>query len=276
MSKFYNRIIIEDDSNFIFLPSGTYPEEYIGLIDPIIYPNYYLENIKPWKDKGDYSNSRFDNWNIIEEESYPIQEYWEFIPDSIRLFGNVYEKIPNNIAVSSYGRIYDYASKTAIPTYMRKDGYLGVFNMMALHRIILYTFSPISNFLDMTVDHKNLNVTDNHLWNLQWMNIYDNIMRSINLENRTNPYFKKGLENSRGTMSDLQVELCCRALLTHKYSYSQIAYAIGITERQVKHIRDCDCHIDICKKYGIDKDNFDYRHLKGNTEKILPLIEEIQ
>lgn len=64
------RIVV--DSNFIFLPSETYPEEYINPTQCILYSTYYLDNTKSRLDKKDYSNSRFDN--------YPLNEYWEFIP----------------------------------------------------------------------------------------------------------------------------------------------------------------------------------------------------
>lgn len=276
MSGFRNRISI-DDSKFIFLPSGTFPTDYVNLYPALLYPSYFLDYIKPWKDAGDWSGSRFDNWtlgNIID--NYPIQEYWEFIPDSIRQFGKKYTTIPSNICISTFGRIYDYETKTAIPTYMRKDGYLGVFGMMALHRIVLYTFCPIANFLEMTVDHIDMNATNNCLWNLRWLSMYDNIKRSVDLGNRTNPYFQKGEANNQSTATAWQVELACRALMTHRYNYQQIAYATGLSVRQVKHLRDCDGWIDICQKFGLDKNNFDYRHLKAQTEQVLPLLEAIQ
>ena len=270
--KYTKRCEYIDDSKFIFLESGTFPTEYMWLNPAVYYPNYFMNVIYPWKNSGDYSNSRYDNWNIYC--NYPVQEYWEMVPESIKLFGNSYEtNIPDGTCVSTYGRIYNFNTKIPTPVYKRKDGYLGVFNMMALHRIILYTFNPIDNFLEMTVDHKNMVTTDNQLWNLRWMSMYDNIRRSVDEGNRTNPYFKKGNDNIHSTMTEYQAELCCRSLLTHKYSYKQIAFAIGITERQVKHIRDCDCHIDICEKYDMKNNNFDYRHLKYNSEKILPLLD---
>ena len=197
-------------------------------------------------------------------------------PNSLRNISESYNRIPENICVSSFGRVYDYNTKTFFPTYLRKDGYLGIFGMMALHRIILYTFNPINNFINMTVDHINLNTTDNCLWNLRWMSMHDNIRRSIDSGNRTNIYFKKGQDNIHSTITDYQVELCCRALNTHKYSYIQIAQALNMTVRQVKHIKEYDSHQDICEKYNLQNNSFDYRHLKKNTEFILPLLEEIQ
>ena len=74
------RIVV--DSNFTFLPSGTYPEEYINLTQCILYQTYYLDNIKPRLDKKDYSNFRFDNYSIgVNIDNYPLNEYWEFIPN---------------------------------------------------------------------------------------------------------------------------------------------------------------------------------------------------
>ena len=267
-----NRIDV-DDKNFIFLESGTYPQEYIGLEPVLYFPNYYNDTIKPWKDGKDYSNSRFDTLAMTSSFQYPVKEYWERVPDSIRSFGRAYVTIPDNIYVSSYGRIYDASNKTAVPIYLRKDGYLGVFHMIALHRIILYTFCPVPNFLDLTVDHKNFVTIDNCLWNLRWMSSYDNIRRSIDMGNRTNPYFQKGSNNIRSTMTEYQAELCCRALRSHLYNYQQIAYALGITVRQVKHIKDCDVHLDICEKYDMQNNDFDYRRLKNNKDNILPLLD---
>lgn len=261
---------IVNDQNFIFLQSGIFPEEYKMLSNALFYPSYFVDVIKPWKNSKSHANSRVDNFNI---DQYPIVEYWEMVPDSIRNFGKPYSNFPCNIAVSSFGRIYDFSRKETVPVYLRKDGYLGVFNM-ALHRIILYTFNPIDNFLSMTVDHKNMVTVDNCLWNLQWLNVYDNIQRSIELGNRTNPYFQKGCKNIRSTMDEYHAELCCRALLTHNYSYDQIAFALGISPRQVKHIRDMDCHIDICEKYNMKNNNFDYRSIsKTNIDHVLPLYD---
>lgn len=255
-----NRITpqIIDDSNFAFLETGTYPTDYIGLCPMVYYQNYYSDNIAPLKSTDSRIYTRYNLPYFLNVNSPMVIEYWEKVPKEILSESSYY---PDNIYASSFGRIYNRDSKILYTLHIRKDGYVG-FKNTPVHRIILYTFCPIENYKDMTVDHKSFNVTENYLWNLQWKSLRDNINRSYPDSN--NLYFKSGERNIHSTMSDYEAELVCAALATHKYNYDTISKAIGVSKRAIKHIADLDSRIDLGIKYGLDE-KFDYRSVRNNN-----------
>lgn len=262
---------IIDDSNFIYLPTGTYPQDYIGLAPMMVYHNYYQDVIKPWTllNKRPYITYQLpENLNV---NAGIVYEYWERIPEEIISKSDIQRGKFNkeNIYVSSFGRIFNRKLKKFLTTYIRKDGYVGYGNT-PVHRIVLYTFCPREDFKSLTVDHLSCNVTENYLWNLSWKNIKDNIMRSREL-GHINPWFKNGETNKNSTVSDFTVELICMALATKQYNYHQIAYMANVTPRFVKHIKDGDCRRDIAEKYGILDMKFDFRSVTRDTTPILPL-----
>ena len=262
-----------DDSNFIYLPTGTYPQDYIGLQPMVIYHNYYQEITKPWitLEKRPYIIYQLpENLNV---NAGIVYEYWEKVPIEIISKSDISRnRYCNDIYVSSFGRIFNRRLKKFINTYIRKDGYIGLGNT-PVHRIVLYTFCPRADFKSLTVDHLSCNIQENYLWNLSWKNLRDNIMRSREL-GHINPMFMSGEASTNATASDWTIELICKALRTKKYNYHQIAYMADVTPRLVKHIRDCDCRKDITEKYEIDKLNFDFRSASRDTSPILPLYDE--
>ena len=46
------------------------------------------------------------------------------------------------------------------------------------HRLVLFTWKPIPNAEDLTVDHKNHNKRDNSIGNLEWVTQEENILRA--------------------------------------------------------------------------------------------------
>lgn len=253
-----------DDSNFIFLPTGTYPQDYVSLKPIYIYDNYYKDFIVPIREQ----RSKYIVYNLPQYANVNVPyvfEYWEKIPKEILSSSSTYS---DNIYVSSFGRIYNRDTKVLYRLYIRKDGYIG-FKNTPVHRIVLYTFCPIENFKQMTVDHLSYNVTENYLWNLRWTTIQDNIRRSFEAGHSCG-YFKYGENNNNSTISDFNAELICAALAEHKYNYKQIAKAIGVSERSVKHLADMDVRKNLGKKYGLDEP-FDFRKVSRNTDFIVPL-----
>ena len=258
----YTNPTIIDDSNFIFLPTGVYPEEYKSYYPIYYYDSYHKDYITPNKVN---SYKHFVLSNNLNVNSAIVYEYWEKIPKEILSQSSNY---CDNIYVSSFGRIYNRDSKILYKLIIRKDGYVG-FKNTPVHRIVLYTFCPIQNFKYMTVDHISYNATENYLWNLKWTTLSDNIKRSFNAGHSCG-YFKYGEENLNSTLSDYDAELVCAALASHQYTYKQIAISFGISERTVKHIADMDVRKDLGIKYKLDN-NFDYRKAPRCTDRILPL-----
>ena len=79
--------------------------------------------------------------------------------------------------VSSYGRLRDKNSHQIYCGTIDNNGYRVVSidnKKYKLHRIILQSFNPNSNFNEMTVDHINGKRDDNRLENLRWVKKEDN------------------------------------------------------------------------------------------------------
>ena len=47
-----------------------------------------------------------------------------------------------------------------------------------IHRLVLMTFAPIDNMENLTVDHIDNNIENNHLSNLRWLTAEENLLRA--------------------------------------------------------------------------------------------------
>lgn len=74
--------------------------------------------------------------------------------------------------VSNLGRIRNKKTKCLISGTLNPDGYLTTVlkdnKKIRIHRLVLQTFNPVSNFENLIVDHINGVRTDNKLENLRW------------------------------------------------------------------------------------------------------------
>ena len=111
-----------DDSNFIYLSTGTYPQDYIGLQPMVIYHNYYQEITKPWitLEKRPYIIYQLpENLNV---NAGIVYEYWEKVPIEIISKSDISRnRYCNDIYVSSFGRIFNRRLKKFINTSKYDD-----------------------------------------------------------------------------------------------------------------------------------------------------------
>ena len=164
--------------------------------------------------------------------------------DFINLHGEEWKDIPGYeglYTVSNMGRVRGYTQKDrrvlfASPKITNK-GYLrvrlsknSVERKLSLHRLVAEAFVPNPNKLE-TVNHINLDKTDNRAENLEWLSVADNIRHARNngLNNRK-PVVQIDLQGNivkiwesawkaqqEGPFRCANIGACCRGKLkTHK------------------------------------------------------------
>lgn len=80
------------------------------------------------------------------------------------------------VYVSTLGHFKD-RYKRNLPIKINQGGYCAIKTekgIVAAHRLVLFTWRPIPNAEQLTVDHKNHNKRDNSLENLEWMTAEEN------------------------------------------------------------------------------------------------------
>lgn len=84
------------------------------------------------------------------------------------------------VYVSTLGHFKD-RYKRNLPIKINQGGYCAIKTekgIVAAHRLVLFTWRPIPNAEQLTVDHKNHNKRDNSLENLEWMTAAENRFRA--------------------------------------------------------------------------------------------------
>lgn len=92
--------------------------------------------------------------------------------------------------ISNKGRVisldrHKSRGKNFLKTRINRDGYEYIVisidkkkQRFLIHRLVASAFIPNPQNLD-TVNHKNFNKTENHIWNLEWMSNVDNVRHAI-------------------------------------------------------------------------------------------------
>lgn len=234
--------------NFIVIPNGMTPPRYDDLKPIMYYPDYHNDVIRPLKCAG-YRNEEYHVPDEVNANAGCVTEYW------VKVLPEVMPNPREGYYVSSFGRIYSAISDRIKYQYIRKDGYIGTSlagKAVPVHRIELYSFYPIPNFKEMTVNHINFNVRDNCLWNLEWLSLRDNIVKSrANGNCKRNPKFLPGEANERSTISDKKAEIVGQMLSEGCYNFTQIANYVGTTRKIVQHIKMGEARPHIADKYNL-------------------------
>ena len=235
--------------NWNMLPTGTYPVDYIGLRPEVVYPDFYEKVLEQYL-RLPYKYETFTVPGILNVNTPIVQEYWEEIPREI-----FPKKTCQTFFMSSFGKIYNYDRDIIKTLFVRKDGYIGCgFStfIIPIHRVLLYTFNPIMDYANMTVNHISMDVRENYLWNLEWCTLRTNIGKAIQYNYRRNKDFAKGEDNSKATIKNYQAEAICRALCMETYSNTQIAFSANTTKKIVSHIKNLESFKDIGEKYNVN------------------------
>lgn len=84
------------------------------------------------------------------------------------------------IYVSNLGNFKD-EYKNNVPVKINNGGYVMVktpYGYKSAHRLVMFTFKPIPNAEDLTIDHLNHNKRENSVFNLEWVTQEENLLRA--------------------------------------------------------------------------------------------------
>ena len=169
------------------------------------------------------------------------EEIWK----DIEGFEGLYQ-VSNLGRVKSLVRPYRRTEKiiTATPN---TAGYLivglrrpGSVKSMLVHRLVMQAFEPIDNKDEMSVNHKDFNITNNRLENLEWCTVLENNQHFWEFKGRD----EGGIDKTKTTgsnhhLSNLTEEdvLNIRAMhATGNYSVHGLARMLGMPENTVRCI----------------------------------------
>lgn len=137
------------------------------------------------------------------------------------------------IYVSNLGHFKD-RYKRLLPVKINLGGYLVVKTekgYISAHRLVMYTWRPIPNAENMTVDHLNHNKRDNSLKNLEWVdrsenqrracedivNIFENLFDIESISSKNNIKKYRILDKDKNT---LRKNLSLEETYNYLYNYS--------------------------------------------------------
>ncbi len=95
--------------------------------------------------------------------------------------------------ISNWGRVWSHLSHVFLKQHINHDGYAQITldrNTMRIHCLVAKSFIPNPDHLD-TVDHINNDITNNYVWNLQWLSALDNGRKR---KNRTSRFLHVSLD----------------------------------------------------------------------------------
>lgn len=139
------------------------------------------------------------------------------------------------------GSIYSEISNKTLNYQKDKDGYAKVRLMStdgkrhrySVHRLILENFSPIDNMATMQVNHIDGNKMNNRLENLEWVTASENNCHKYKIGLAT----QQGEFNGNSKLTEYQVLEIIVLLLSHKYTYKQIAEKFGVDVETISAIK---------------------------------------
>jgi len=138
-----------------------------------------------------------------------------------------------------------------------------------VHRLVAMAYVPIPKDLmpkggstdDLSVNHIDMNVENNHYTNLEWCMLSENDKEAM-------------ANRSIVKLDDKTVETIC-LLLMMCYRNRPIAEALNVSETQVQSIRHKKSYNHICDKYNFPKDFYLFTKLqKGEHERQVQEIKK--
>ena len=146
-----------------------------------------------------------------------------------------------NYLIDEFRNIYSSASKKWLKPSLDKNGYYrirlqnidGVTKAIPVHRLVMNTFSPHPDSLNLTVNHKDGNKTNNHIDNLEWMTNLENINHAF----QNNLRSSRGENNASHKLTELEVYQIIDLLLYTKFIYQEIAFMYDVHEETIARIK---------------------------------------
>lgn len=163
---------------------------------------------------------------------YPIEE-WYRIPD------NLIPDAEKHYLISTWGRVYNEATKTILPQSEYKENEYITLSLTKIggghvfiqpHRILLMTLNYIPGCELLDVNHRDGIKCHNWIWNLEWATRSENIQHALN-----NGLFNVGSTRDNTKLTEETVHQICK-LIQDGYSASQISSMINIPDCNIVKI----------------------------------------
>lgn len=152
-----------------------------------------------------------------------IEEQWKLI--------DLEGVVPDYYFISNLGRLKNIKGQFIKPdkinngyyVYRLYTGAVPKYKHMLAHRLVKIYFDPIDNPELYTVNHEDLDKSNNEEWNLTWMDQHDNnIHKVVNLHQYGTQFYNSKLNNDQ-----LKIII---DMLQKNYSYSDIVVSIGLED----------------------------------------------
>ena len=188
---------------------------------------------------------------MIQPLSIRPIEYWKKLTPEIVGF-----EIRNGYWISTEGRLYSEFIKSVMHQCIDKDGYniIGLYDVtgkqitLRVHRVVMLAFYPISNPLEMQVNHINGIKNMNDEENLEWATASENVKHAF----RTGLHpIAAGEDNSMASISNDMALKIGELLSTEKYTYREISAITGCNTALISSIRTGNCWSFVCDKYNL-------------------------
>lgn len=147
-----------------------------------------------------------------------------------------------NYYATDDGNIYSQKSSRNLSKHLDKDGYEKVRlitedgrHTYSVHRLILETFNPVPNMINLQVNHKDGNKQNNNLSNLEWVTCQENIAHACQNNLR---YNQQGENNNAAKLTENDVQQIIVLLLSHKYTQKEIGLQFNVSEDVVGAIKN--------------------------------------
>jgi len=107
----------------------------------------------------------------------------------------------NDYEISNFGRVYSKKTKRILKPYTTKKGYkrIGLYKNGSVRKFLVHVLvaekflvKPNDNY---QVNHKNLDKSDNHVGNLEWVTGEENVRHIVDRDNNRMEYLKKSMSD---------------------------------------------------------------------------------
>lgn len=157
--------------------------------------------------------------------------------------------------VSDYGRVFYPPRNMMVTPYISRNGYLNckIYEVnKAIHRLVLETFCPVQNYIELDVNHIDGVKTNNRVWNLEWTTRSENIIHAF-----SHNLSKQGEDHPNSVYTTKQIENICKYLSSADITDYNIVSCIlerpyeKKMQKLVYKLRNGKAWKPISRKYGI-------------------------
>lgn len=168
--------------------------------------------------------------------------------------------IPETIVISNYGRAYNLNNHKFLTPYEDKDGYYRYdipigkntegkykYTRKGAHKLVLMGFDDNPGHDKLMPNHRNGNIKDNRLSNLEWASNRYNGIHAV----KSGLHKMHGEANPNNKLSENDVEEICRLIETGEYFDTEIAAMFGVSNVNISDIHKGKIWTQISSKYDM-------------------------